>query len=61
MADVDSDVFPQLGEAFEKEHPGDFIVGKLGQADCKVVPMKSLVDFGTRWMTIKRELDAQDC
>jgi aminoglycoside 3-N-acetyltransferase len=61
MADVDSDVFPQLGEAFEKEHPGNFTVGKLGQADCKVVPMKSLVDFGTRWMTIKMELDAQDC
>ncbi|HJF33639.1 MAG TPA: AAC(3) family N-acetyltransferase [Sporosarcina psychrophila] len=53
MADVDSDVFPALGQAFEGINPGIVLDGKLGQALCKVVPMKPLVDFGTEWIRKK--------
>ncbi|NYF25602.1 aminoglycoside N(3)-acetyltransferase [Sporosarcina sp. JAI121] len=55
MADVDSDVFPELGIAFEEMNPGVALSGKLGQASCKVIPMKPLVDFGTGWMTERRK------
>ncbi|MER2090179.1 MAG: AAC(3) family N-acetyltransferase [Sporosarcina sp.] len=55
MADVDSDVFPELGMAFEEMNPGVALNGKLGQASCKVIPMKPLVDFGTGWMTERRK------
>ncbi len=54
MADVDSDVFPELGTAFEEMNPGIALDGKLGQAHCKVVPMTSLVDFGVIWVAEKR-------
>lgn len=54
MVDVDSDIFPELGMAFEEMNPGIALDGKLGQALCKVVPMKPLVDFGTVWITEKR-------
>ena len=49
--DGDSDRFPELGEAFEKTHTQAFHVGKLGQADCRIIQMKPLVEFGTRWLT----------
>ncbi len=54
MADLDSDVFPELGEAFEKIHLEVGIEGMLGQASCKVVPMKPLVEFGVGWITERR-------
>ena len=55
MADVDSDIFPELGTAFEETNPGIALDGKLGQALCKIVPMKPLVDFGTIWVTERRK------
>lgn len=48
--DVDSDRFPEIGEAFEKANPEDFYVGKLGQADCRIIQMKPLIEFGTNWL-----------
>jgi len=54
MVDVDSDIFPELGTAFEESNPGITHDGKFGHAHCKIVPMKSLVDFGTSWVTEKR-------
>lgn len=48
--DGDSDRFPELGEAFEKTHADAFFVAKLGQADCRVIQMKPLVEFGTEWL-----------
>lgn len=48
--DVDSDRFPELGEAFEKANPQDFHTGKIGQADCRVIQMKPLIEFGTKWL-----------
>ena len=56
MADVDSDVFPELGTAFEQANPEVAITGVLGQAICKVVPMKPLVEFGTEWIAKMRKL-----
>ncbi|HEX5565264.1 MAG TPA: AAC(3) family N-acetyltransferase [Sporosarcina sp.] len=50
MADVDSDLFPDIGEAFEKSHPHIVRTGALGQAACKVIPMKPLIEFGTDWV-----------
>ena len=48
--DGDSDRFPELGEAFEKTHTNEVFVAKLGQADCRVIQMKPLVEFGTEWL-----------
>jgi aminoglycoside 3-N-acetyltransferase len=48
--DGDSDRFPELGEAFEKTLPNEVFVAKFGQADCRVLQMKPLVEFGTQWL-----------
>jgi aminoglycoside 3-N-acetyltransferase len=58
MADVDSAIFPELGKAFEEMNPGIALDGTLGQAPCKVVPMKPLVDFGIEWITERRKSEA---
>ncbi|MFC4411754.1 aminoglycoside N(3)-acetyltransferase [Chungangia koreensis] len=50
MADVDSDRFPEIGEAFETAHPEAFHTGKIGQADVKLIQMKPLVEYGTTWL-----------
>ncbi|MFJ7935353.1 aminoglycoside N(3)-acetyltransferase [Sporosarcina sp. NPDC096371] len=58
MAHLDSDVFPELVEMFEKVNPEVSIEGLLGQATCKIVPMKPMVEFGTGWIAEKRKLNA---
>ncbi|WP_342513768.1 AAC(3) family N-acetyltransferase [Sporosarcina sp. FSL K6-1522] len=50
MADLDSDIFPELGKAFEESHTEPTLDGKLGQATCKVIAMNPLITFGTQWM-----------
>jgi len=55
MADVDSDIFPELGRAFEDVNPNTVLNGNLGQAPCKIVLMKPLVEFGTEWVTDRRK------
>jgi aminoglycoside 3-N-acetyltransferase len=55
MVDVDSDIFPELGTSFEETNPGIVLDGTLGQASCKVVPMKPLIDFGTGWVAERRK------
>ncbi len=47
--EMDSDRFPQIGEAYERGG-GEMVTGKLGAADCKVVRVKPLVDFGLAWL-----------
>jgi len=47
--EFDSDRFPQLGEAYEQAG-GTVVKGKLGAADCRVVCVRPLVDFGVRWL-----------
>lgn len=32
------------------QHADAFFVAKLGQADCRVIQMKPLVEFGTEWL-----------
>ena len=46
----DSDRFPQIGEAYEQAG-GTVVKGKLGAADCTVVSVRPLVDFGVQWLT----------
>lgn len=58
MAYLDSDMFPELVKAFEKINPDLGIHGLLGQATCKIMPMKPLIDFGSGWITKKRMAEA---
>ncbi|TCN27286.1 aminoglycoside N(3)-acetyltransferase [Mesobacillus foraminis] len=44
--DMDSDRFPELAS----EYPGAILKGKLGQAETMIVDMRSLVEFGIRWL-----------
>lgn len=39
--------FPVIGESFEKSHS----IGKalVGSAECRLMPQRALVDFGTEW------------
>ncbi|RSK34343.1 aminoglycoside N(3)-acetyltransferase [Bhargavaea beijingensis] len=55
MADLESDDFPPLGMAFEREHPEAMTRCKIGQADTRVIDMDTLVDFGVDWITKWRE------
>lgn len=54
MAHLDSDIFPDLVETFAKANPNVGIDGLLGQATCKIMPMKPLIEFGTDWIAKKR-------
>ncbi|HNW87023.1 MAG TPA: AAC(3) family N-acetyltransferase [Candidatus Limiplasma sp.] len=47
--EMDSDRFPQIGEAYELAG-GEAIRGKVGNADCRVVRVKPLVDYGLAWL-----------
>ncbi|WP_019413161.1 aminoglycoside N(3)-acetyltransferase [Paenisporosarcina sp. TG20] len=49
--DVDSDRFPMLGQAFESTHSHALHIGKLGQAECRVIQMNPLIHFGVEWLT----------
>ncbi len=44
--DMDSDRFPEI----VLEYPGDIFIGKLGQAETKLVHMEPLVSFAVRWL-----------
>ncbi len=48
----DSD-FPQIGTAFERE-TSQVRLGPVGQAVARLMPMRSLVDFGARWIAQNR-------
>jgi aminoglycoside 3-N-acetyltransferase len=58
MAHLDSEIFPELVEAFEEIHPKIGIDGLLGQATCKIMPMKLLIEFGSSWIAKKRMSEA---
>ncbi|CAM3190866.1 AAC(3) family N-acetyltransferase [Filibacter tadaridae] len=55
MADVDSDIFPEIGMDFEKSNPTAATCNPIGQADCKVVSMQDLLVFGTEWIEKSRK------
>lgn len=58
MAYLDSEMFPELVEAFKKINPETGVDGLLGQATCKIMPMKPLIDFGSSWIAKKRMTEA---
>ncbi len=50
---LDSDRFPALGAEYERQG-GPARIGKVGQADCRLLPVRELVDFGREWLRDKR-------
>lgn len=51
--DVDSDDFAEIGQAFEATG-GSYNHGLVGQAQSRLVPVRSLVDFGVEWIAKNR-------
>lgn len=47
---LDSDRFVSIGQAYEQSG-GVVTVGKVAAADCKLLPIRPLVDFGLAWLT----------
>ncbi len=49
---LDSDeLFPSIGEAYEGAYPVS--IGLVGSAEARLLPMRSLVDFGTHWISAR--------
>ncbi len=48
--ELNSDRFPELGKAYEQSG-GKVTHGRLGMAECRVLPIRPLVDYGVRWLT----------
>lgn len=44
--DMDADRFPEIA----KEYDGEIVKGTLGQAQVQIVEMRSIVEFGIRWL-----------
>nr|BBH86190.1 AAC(3) family N-acetyltransferase [Thermosporothrix sp. COM3] len=55
--EVDSDIFPQIGADFE-QHTNLVIIGHIGLAETKLIPMRPLVDFTVEWFTERRRHDS---
>ncbi len=47
------DDFPAIGEAFEHD-TGAVCVGKVGEAECRLFPMRAGVDYAAEWMRLNR-------
>lgn len=47
--EMDEECFLRIGADYEKEHP--FTKGYIGQAQSRLIPVASLVVFGTEWLT----------
>lgn len=47
--EFDSDRFPEIGRDYERDG-GETVTGKLGAADCKLLRIKPLVDYGVKWL-----------
>lgn len=47
--ELNSDRFPELGRDYE-QNGGESLNGKLGAADCKLLPIRPLVDYGVKWL-----------
>jgi aminoglycoside 3-N-acetyltransferase len=48
---LNSDLFPQLGEAFESK--GNISTGKVGSAACRLFPQRSAVDYAVEWLHLR--------
>ena len=49
--EMDSDEFVEIGVDFEQD--GLVTTGAVGSATCKMMRVRDLVDFGTRWLLNK--------
>ncbi len=47
--DLDSDRFPLIGAAYE-QHIGDSRLGRVGNAECRVLHVKPLINFARLWI-----------
>jgi aminoglycoside 3-N-acetyltransferase len=52
---IDSDDFPAIGEAFEREVDSAVVEGTVGAATATLIDGPALVDFGVEWMEANRE------
>ncbi|WP_042350154.1 AAC(3) family N-acetyltransferase [Bacillus massiliogorillae] len=50
----DVEPFNEIGSEFEKNYPVS--IGKVGMAECRLIPQKPLVDFATKWL-LKRKME----
>lgn len=51
--DLDDDDFATIGRAFDRE-TGNVCNGRVGNADARLMPQRSLVDFAVGWMETNR-------
>jgi aminoglycoside 3-N-acetyltransferase len=49
---ISSDDFEEIGSAYEQEN--NVTVGKVGNAVCRLIDQRSIVDFAVHWMEKKR-------
>ena len=47
--DFDDESFPVIGEAYEKQG-GAVMIGRVGNAECRLMPQRDIVDFTARWI-----------
>lgn len=52
--EIDTDDFPTVGEAFERERPGSIRIGKIGLAESRLIRQRDLVDFAAEWFSSNR-------
>ena len=51
--DYDSDAFVEIGKEFE--HTGSVIIDKIGNATCRLMKQREVVDFGVQWFRSKNK------
>ncbi|MFD2350512.1 hypothetical protein ACFSTC_16070 [Nonomuraea ferruginea] len=44
----------QLGAEYERS--GNVAIGRVGQAECRLISMPGAVDFATRWYAMRRKV-----
>jgi len=54
--DGDNDDFAACGTAFEIAHPNSVRTGNIGSSESRLVEMKLLVEFATKWFPENREV-----
>ncbi len=54
--DYDSDDFPLLGTAYERER--EVPIHNVGMAETRLIDMTDLIDFATKWMRKNRKADS---
>lgn len=47
--DFNDEPFASTGEAYEKQG-GEVIIGKVGNAECRLLPQRAIVDFTEKWI-----------